>query len=199
MAKIAALKQQNDELRSEIAIKSVMIISANEQNEKLMQVHDEQRRNLLEQTIQELRAQNEDWKRKYDIINERNIKLNDECKQLEMRLQEITNKYGDLVGKRKINERDYMHWNTDMIVDWIIGLDKEYERYKDVLRRNMQMEQVGGSLLCQLDKNDLHRLGVIILKHKIEIMGHIKRITSAQQSLPQHNKGGNDAVTEEGR
>ena len=52
-----------------------------------------------------------------------------------------------LLRKSNIDERDYENWDSDMITDWIVGLDKEYEKYEEELRKNMKAEDVDGSVL----------------------------------------------------
>merc|ERR1719245_1122510 len=90
----------------------------------------------------------------------------------------MTIKYNKLYRKSNIDENDYINWDSDIITDWILNLDQEYERYEDPLRANLKKEEVDGSLLVELDKNDLHRLGIITLKHKIAITKQIKRLTN---------------------
>merc|ERR1712032_1789853 len=122
-------------------------------------------------------------------VNAANIKLNEECKELQMDLNEMTVRYNKLYRKSNIDENDYMNWDSGIITDWILHLDQEYERYEDPLRANLKKEEVDGSLLNELDKNDLHRFGIITLKHKIAITKHIKRLINQQQKLPQNDEG----------
>ena len=61
-------------------------------------------------------------------------------------------------------------------------LSDEYKVQEDVLRKNLKEESAEGSILGELDKNDLHRFGVKCVKHKIDIMKHIKRIVMKQKN-----------------
>ena len=69
------------------------------------------------------------------------------------------------------------------------------------MRANMKKEGMDGSVLAELERNDLHRFGIENIKHKISIMKNIKRITSGplqqeqQAVMPQMNEGNNVAST----
>ena len=57
-----------------------------------------------------------------------------------------------------------------------------------------------GSVLEDLDKNDLHRFGITNIKHKVAIMKHIKRIAcprpqQQQVAVPQMDEGNNASPT----
>ena len=47
----------------------------------------------------------------------------------------------------------------------------------------MKNESVDGTLLGDLERNDLHRLGINNLKHKIAIMKHMRRLSSQQANV----------------
>ena len=68
---------------------------------------------------------------------------------------------------------------------------EEYKGYEKVLRVNMKKEGVDGEILGDLDKNDLHRFGVVSIKHKVAIMKEIKRVTGVKM-MEYTNEGGND-------
>eukprot|EP01084_Bolivina_argentea_P186622 321642_1 len=130
-------------------------------------------------------------KKKNGKLNELNSKLNEECKEMAYELNElkdIKNKYDSLIRKMNINEKEFMKWDCDTVCDWILSLNKEYEKYAPKLRENLKNEEVVGALLTELGKDDLHRFGIVLLKHKIDVMKHIKRIISQT----------NDTLTEEG-
>ena len=71
-----------------------------------------------------------------------------------------------------------MQWDADMIVDWILSLDEAYRQYENVLRNALNEEGVDGSMLRDLDRNDLRGWGVTNLKHRIGIIREIKILTS---------------------
>ena len=102
----------------------------------------------------------------------------------------MTAKYNKLLRKSKINEVEYMNWNSDLVCYWIISLDKEYERYESTLRIKAKEQDVDGQSLAYLDKSDLLNIGISSIKHRMAIVKHIKRITSTQI-----NEGNNAAPT----
>ena len=173
-----------------------------QQNQTLIQENQKKDHEVqdMKQKIKEHQEYKIEMERKYKQVNEANSKLNEECKEYQLNLQEMTGKYNKLLRKSRINEEEYENWDSDLICDWIVSLDKEYERYEDKLRTNMKKEGMDGSVLGELDKNDLHRFGVENIKHKIAMIKHIKRITSVQAkqqqiAIPQMNEGNNAAPT----
>ena len=89
----------------------------------------------------------------------------------------MTDKYNK-VCRDNIDESKYMEWSCDEIANWIISLNEKYGKFEDVLRAKLKEEMVNGAMLIELDKSDLHRFGVILMQHKLEIMQEIKRLTS---------------------
>ena len=157
----------------EIQEKKATIDSVNQQNDKL-----KQEKVALNKQIQEL--------------NKRNLNLLDECKELKHDLMDIKTKYNQLLSKSNIDEGQYESWDSDDIVDWILSLSDDYKIYEDELRKNLKEESAEGAILVELDKNDWHRFGVKSVKHKIDIIKNIKRITSKQsqqQFISLQNEG----------
>ena len=136
-------------------------------------------------------------KREKQELNANNIKLNEECKELQLNLQEMTQKYNKLYRKSNIDEGDFINWSTDDITNGICNLDVQYESFEDVLRNNLKKEDVDGSILRELEKQDLHRFGIVSMKHKLNVYKNIKRITSqhAQQPVFGQLNEGNIAPT----
>ena len=109
--------------------------------------------------------------------------------ELTMKLKAMTIKYNALYRKCNIDESNYNNWSCDHIADWIVGLNADYKQYENTLRANLKKEQVDGSLLIELDKSDLHRFGIIALKHKVAICQQIKRLIVSYQ-----DEGKNETV-----
>eukprot|EP01084_Bolivina_argentea_P253421 425668_1 len=139
----------------------------------------------LENDRNKKQKQIETLHQKMETIKALNSKLNEECKEFQIDLEEMKRKYNMLNRKMNIDESKYIEWNSDRITDWIIYLDDDqYVQYEDVLRRNLKKEDVDGSILGKLNNNDLHRFGIISMKHKLAVSEHIKRLTN-----PQHIEG----------
>ena len=116
--------------------------------------------------------------------------LEDECKELQIGLKEMTDKYNK-VCRDNIDESKYMEWGCDEIANWIISLNEKYGEFEDVLRAKLKEEMVNGAMLSELDKSDLHRFGVILMQHKLEIIKEIKRLTS---QVIEHKDEGNQLL-----
>eukprot|EP01084_Bolivina_argentea_P126562 224082_1 len=161
--------------------------TVNQQNESLIK-----EKNKIMQEKQVVLMQMKELQLKYDQVNQNNKKLNEEYKELHYELQQIKK----TLRKSKINEKSFVKWDYDQIADWIVSLDSEHEVYEKVLKENLKKEGVDGSLLPELERNDLHRFGIVRLKHKISIMKHIKRVSAQQkaQFVP-NNEGNNVAPT----
>eukprot|EP01084_Bolivina_argentea_P094423 169750_1 len=104
------------------------------------------------------------------------LNISDEIVKLEM--SKMVKKKDNVINV--VNTYDYKNWDSDMVANWIISLDKQYKKYKDTLYANLKQEDVDGSSLMYLDKNDLHRFGIMSIKHKVTIMQQIKLLTKEQ-------------------
>ena len=95
-------------------------------------------------------------------------------------------KYQELeeqLAKMNLDENKYMEWGYLEITQWIINLDEGYDKFKDILRKKLKREDVKGDMLIHLDKGDLDRFGVVLMKDKIAILSAIKKLTAKQTSL----------------
>ena len=158
-----------------MAIKSAMVNSLNEQIEifRKEKIDNDHKYTTAIQELQRKNAQ----------LQQKNMELNEEQKEMNMELNElrdIKDKYDKLLRKSRLDESQYMIWDGNTITDWMMTLSDEYQRYEAVLRKTLKEEEVDGSLLPDLDKNDLHRFGIKVLKHKIGIIKEIQRLSSSQ-------------------
>ena len=180
--KITKIEQDNIELQAKF---DIVVFNLKQQIEGLMkEKHDDKVRYNLE--YERLRDENQKLQEQIDVSVKAvkgkfdGVKIGNaeckECEELVKRLQDVTDKYEGLLSKVRVNESEYEGWDSDMITDWIINLDVDYQGYEDILRKTLKEEEVEGVLLPELDRNDLHRFGIKVLKHKISIMKHIKRL-----------------------
>ena len=153
----------------------------------------EKEKNDIMQERDLLRKEKMEMEKKYNNVNENNIKLNEECKELQIELRDLKSKYNEL-KRMNIDESKFMEWDSDVIVDWIVGLNEEYKQYEKVMRVNMKKEDLDGSILEDLDKNDLHRFGVVSIKHKVGIIKQIKRICNAGGKHVSHVQNNNNVI-----
>ena len=124
-------------------------------SEMTLQMQQQEIRELLNKQIQD--------KQRYEVM--------------EMKYNDLERKYQNAM--RKCDEDDYKLWNVSDVVDWIIRLDfVRYNKYKQVLMQNMTAEQFDGSCLDDIEKNDLHRLGITGFKDKKDIFDRIQGLIS---------------------
>ena len=57
-----------------------------------------------------------------------------------------------------------------------MSLDPKYQKFKDVLSRNIAMENICGEHLLLLDRDDLGRLGIVEFGDKYEIIQRIRKL-----------------------
>ena len=197
------LKEEYDQAGPSIVHRKCLVETAIEEDASQMICHETKEDNDNGQEISQLKSRNQVLQKendslKSDIANktaminslqdevvrlkQQNLKLNDDQKEMQMELNDIKNKYNKLLSKEKLNENKYLEWDSEHVADWILSLDDEYGVYEEVLRRNLKNESVDGTLLGDLERNDLHRFGINNLKHKIAIMKHMKRLSSQQSN-----------------
>ena len=93
----------------------------------------------------------------------------------------------DELSRVNNKEISYMEWDYQNITDWIVSLDIGYREFRYVLKAKLKEEDVRGDMLMELDKGDLHRFGVILMKDKLRILQHIKKLTAQQTSTSYDN------------
>eukprot|EP00484_Ammonia_sp_Unknown_P025596 CAMPEP_0197029574 /NCGR_PEP_ID=MMETSP1384-20130603/9002_1 /TAXON_ID=29189 /ORGANISM="Ammonia sp." /LENGTH=308 /DNA_ID=CAMNT_0042458775 /DNA_START=167 /DNA_END=1093 /DNA_ORIENTATION=+ len=210
---VVAMRQPNDCLQLLSYQTSTDTLSAAEDEQKcehchklqaelnhLKQVNTEltQQIQVLQRRNAESMQQGKQIEEEYRKMNEANIKLNEECKTFQMDLREMTEKYEAMLRKVNMNECNYLKWDSEMLCDWMLSLDAAFAECADKLRAKLKEEEVDGSQLADLDKQDLHRYGIRTLKHKNLIMQNIARITNRDQtastSLAQNDEGMNAAT-----
>jgi len=81
------------------------------------------------------------------------------------------------------SEHEWEEWEPPQIANWMLSLDSKYKKYDKVLRKKLAEEEMHGSLLGELDTNDLDRFGIKSLKHKKQILIELKKLT--KQPLPE--------------
>ena len=88
-------------------------------------------------------------------------------------LKEMEKKYQEAIQQSK----HWSEWNSDDVVNWIVGLDEAtYGKYRGKLSTNVASEGINGECLKDLDKNDLHRLGIGQFKDKNAVLKAIKEL-----------------------
>eukprot|EP01083_Nonionella_stella_P311612 1111666_1 len=75
-------------------------------------------------------------------------------------------------------EKHYTQWTTNDVLRWLMQLDNgSFAPYQQTLARALNNEQIDGNDLFDLDKNDLHRLGIQTFKLKKSLLAHIQSLS----------------------
>eukprot|EP01084_Bolivina_argentea_P060825 111127_1 len=103
--------------------------------------------------------------------------------QLQITYDKLKAKYND-----EHEKFSYLWWNASEIAKWISNIDKlRYEKYYNVLVKNMTNEGISGRYLHDLDKNDLHRLGIVSFADKCDILAAVRELIRHNHSVGQQS------------
>ena len=120
-----------------------------------------------------------------NVINEAKAEsetLKKENKELSGKIMEIRQTQNErdqleMEYVRKLRQIHHKLWNTKDIVIWIVNLDKDnYGKYRDVLSENLMNEEVDGSCLKDINRNDLCRFGIKLFKDNNDIWNKMQRL-----------------------
>jgi len=150
--------------------------------------------NEMQQFSEEMVTNYECLKEKYDLqkekiqtmqcemliqqqSNDEMIKLQHKNQILQIKTKKIQNDYWNL--QKKYNEQretfGFLEWTTKDVANFIVNIDyRKYCHYYDHLLENLLHEGVDGECLHNLDKDDLHRFGIVHFKDKQNILNKIK-------------------------
>ena len=110
-------------------------------------------------------------------------KYDDEHKELILVKEEL--------NKLKISERlkveNYLNWNGDDIVDWLMILDK--------LRKVFNCHKVNGEKMFYIDKQELRGWGVSDLMHRNNIFNHFQTLTQPNSGNEIEQEGTGNIIT----
>eukprot|EP01084_Bolivina_argentea_P213478 362550_1 len=132
----------------------------------------------LERNIREQQIKTSNVEEKYRQLEKRYQSLLLTHNSTEIAVNKLQKKYKELEIKYncKMKESDYRLWDAKYIANWIVNFDRlRYKKYFDILLQRMIDEGIDGTDLLQLDKNDLHRLGISQFKDKTDIYKKIQQ------------------------
>eukprot|EP01084_Bolivina_argentea_P087916 158724_1 len=114
------------------------------------------------------------WKMKYEEMEGDLNKMNDDYKVL-------NENYKDFMEQdkwRTLNDTcGYKNWSYNDIIHWVSYLDAgRFEKYIHVLNKNLRMEKIKAEFLPDLDKHDIHRLGVTEYEDKKVLLEHFQSL-----------------------
>jgi len=125
------------------------------------------------------------------LVSGKYDKLGSEYETLQNKYDDLQIKYLALDGKYKrlllngvggVESKEFSAWSAVDVVQWIASVDAgKYGKYREMLSRSMQTENIDGACLESLDKGDLHRLGVTDFKDKKDLLARIKQLVTPME------------------
>merc|ERR1712228_88054 len=107
------------------------------------------------------------------------IKMEQRNKILAIKSKKIQNDYRNLQIKYNSQRKTFgfLEWTTENVADFIVNVNyQKYCKYYDHLLDALMNEGVDGECLHNLDKDDLHRFGIVAFKDKQNILNAIKSL-----------------------
>merc|ERR1719334_19636 len=99
------------------------------------------------------------------------------CDELEAQTKVLQSKLDEFLPK-------HLKWGHRQVVEWMMTIENGMLKpYQQTLLENVKREDVVGSILYQLNDDDLHRLGVSKLAHKKILMAHLNELTACDADL----------------
>ena len=87
--------------------------------------------------------------------------------------------HDDVNATNKVD--DYMKWNDEDILEWIMELDDGlFVEYKKTLQQSLKEENVRGVNLVNVDKMDIKIWGVIDIEHRRKLFLHIQSLVNTE-------------------
>lgn len=154
-----------------------------QENTRLMKLNDQYKVQIakLNMDYKAVQAENNKMRglkienKKYKMDND---KLKEDIKILQSKYDELEKKYQSAVQQSK----SWDEWNGEDVVNWIVGLDeKNYGKYRAELSKNVLAEGIDGNCLADLERNDLHRIGISQFKDKKAVYNAIQELVNADK------------------
>ena len=110
--------------------------------------------------------------------------------KMKMEHRELQAKYHAL--QSKYAQSNHQLWTSRDIAQWISGLNPGYSKYREALSVNLTAEGIDGLCLKNLDKTDLHRLGITQFKDKCDVYRSIQQLINKSRGAAQKEGHGQD-------
>lgn len=111
----------------------------------------------------------------------------DDCKRSELNYQNLEKEHNEL--KKKFTElkkkKDYKSWDAMDFTNWILMIDDgRYAKYNigNALFAQIEKQGIKGQHIKEMDKGDLHRIGIVDFKDKKDLMEQIQRLEDISKS-----------------
>ena len=182
-------------------------------NERIKSLQFEKASLLVQ--LQSLQSENDDLRQSKLLLTKDVSAVQDECKEskavnveLKERLESAQNK-NDKIQKElnasqnecmelreqlkefrilSIDPSNYLEWSGDEFVDWICGLDDgAFKQYEQKLRIAFKEEDISGSVIPFIQKEDWKGLGIKNFMHRTRMQAHIEELKQNQKNDNNYN------------
>jgi len=124
-----------------------------------------------------LKNENHQIRTNYNKLQSIHQQTMDEYKDLEIKYIALKAKHNE--GDKVQNHSEF---DAQDITKWIVGLDEErYSKYGADLLANLKKEGIDGTCLGELDKHDLHRMGITRFKDKRDVFKALQQLINAEK------------------
>eukprot|EP01083_Nonionella_stella_P236245 829918_1 len=107
----------------------------------------------LKQEMNRITAEEAELVRANKQLESQNTSLMEECKEIEMKFDDLNRKYDDLRKNKQLDVNNYVNWTGDDVADWIVSLDNgQYKKYENNIRQTFNNDNIDGSCLPHVEK-----------------------------------------------
>merc|ERR1712176_1012288 len=125
--------------------------------------------NNLQSMLKQQREEN-------DELNVLKDRFQDQCREITTKYNELKVKY-DKQQKKLLLDKNYTEWDCNDIVQWLCSIENgRYKKYESKISMAIKDENITGQHLMDIDKNDLHRIGITDFGDKKSVLNHIKSL-----------------------
>ena len=143
----------------------------------------------LEQVLKENAQLIADKDEEIQSLNKQLNEMIEEQKEKELENMELKSEIYAL-QKRLINPDEYLEWNHEQILQWIMLLDNgRYKKYKTKLAKHLMEEEVNGGHLSKVNILDIKGWGVTNFDDKKDLMESIKQLISGNNVIGSDKEG----------
>eukprot|EP01083_Nonionella_stella_P052994 140398_1 len=155
--------------------------------DELLQKQNENEYEVTNKKLKDIKSNKVKLTQKNIELKGMNTRLNEEYKETKCKFDDLKRKYEDLRHNKQLDGTNYLNWTRDDVVSWIISLDNgRYGKYENNIRQTFHNDNIDGSCLPHVEKNDIRDWGVTDFKHRVFILKHIQNLQKDKQNDDVH-------------
>eukprot|EP01084_Bolivina_argentea_P251370 421583_1 len=179
--------QKNEEILSQMNLLKTELDTTKNENMNL--------KTILEQVSSEYCLKLAESNSKYNELSKLNIEMQNNLLNVNDDYKEMSVKYNQLLKQQQqqriLNDtRNYKQWDHCNIADWICNVEnKRFKQYEKELRVKLEDEGITGADIGDLDKNDLHRIGITNFGDKKALLKYIQHLIVQNSQNNENDEG----------